>query len=471
MVIRTYFDKNNTIIYNSLTNTARNSVTEIFYGSDNYSDELQYSRYIFHFNESRLKDFFTGGTMPIMSAMTHTLKLTNTGFFDSELLNSQNSSGKDRASSFDLIVFRINQDWDEGCGYDFDTANLSNNSVTSTAPSNWVEARTLTNWSGGTGVYSGSPSGITVGTQHFDQGNENLEIDITGYVNGLLTGNTNYGLGIAYSRALEQTPTSELQYVGFFTRHSQTAYVPIIETIYNKHITDNRSDFYMDVNNKLYLYVNVGGVATNLDSLPTVKVYDNDDVLFSSYTTTAVTHITKGVYSINLKVPDNGTYTSCDLFSDIWSGITIGGISRPNAELQFSLKDSLGYYNVGDTNQFPTKVGFTLSNLNFGEKMIADDIRKVIVSVRHAYTVNQTVNVASLKYRLYIKEGQAQYTIIDFQEVERANNYYYFLLDTASLMPNKYYIDLLLTENQEVTRFPEATCFEVVNQSEMRESQ
>jgi hypothetical protein len=408
--------------------------------------------------------------MPIMSAMTHTLKLTNTGSFDDSYFNSQNATGKDRASSFDLIVFRVNQDWDEGCGYDFDTANLSNNSVTSTAPSNWVEARTLTNWSGGTGVYSGSPSGITVGTQHFDQGNENLEIDITGYVNGLLTGNTNYGLGIAYSRALEQTPTSELQYVGFFTRFSQTAYVPIIETKYNKYISDNRSNFALDVNNKLYLYVNVGGQPTNLDSLPTVKIYDNDDVLFSSYTTTAVTHITKGVYSIDIKVPSNG-FNDCDIFSDIWSGITIGGISRPNAELQFSLKDSTTYYNVGDTNQYPNKIGFNIAGINNKERLISSDIRKVIVSVRHAYTVEQTIDVATLQYRIFIKEGQSQFTIIDFENVERANNYNYFLIDTASLEPNEYYIDLKVINNQEVTTFPEVTSFIIVNQSEMRESQ
>lgn len=468
MVIKNYINKNNTLIFNSLTNTARNPVLELYRGGE--IDNLQYSRYIFRFDHERIKTLYTGNTFPILSALTHTLHFTNTGFFDSSLLTSETADGKARSSSFDLIVFKINQDWDEGCGYDYDTANLLDNSVVSTAPSNWVESRTLTTWSGGNGVYSGSPSGITIATQHFDQGNENLEVDITDYVNGLLTGDTNYGLGIAYTRALEETPTSDLQYVGFFSRFTQTIYQPYVETRYNKHITDARSNFYTDVNNRLYLYVNIANNPTNLDSLPTCKIYDNNDVLFSSYTSTAVTHVTKGVYSIDIKVPDNGS-NNCTIYSDVWSGLTIGGITRPAAELQFSLKDSNDYYNINDTNQYPNKIGFTISNLNHKEKLISNDVRKVIVSVRHAYTVNQSVSVSSLQYKIFMKEGQSQITMIDYTDVEMANGYYYFLLDTASFLPSEYFIDLKVNANQEVTTFPEVTSFIIINRTELRESQ
>ena len=45
MVVRTYFDRNNTILYNSEINTGKNPVTELYYGGDSYS------RFIFHFNE------------------------------------------------------------------------------------------------------------------------------------------------------------------------------------------------------------------------------------------------------------------------------------------------------------------------------------------------------------------------------------------------------------------------------------
>ena len=84
--------------------------------------------------------------------------------------------GKDRASSFDLIAFKINQSWDNGVGYDYDICDLINGECAfSNSPSNWVSPKTGLYWNNGAGVYSGSSSGITVATQHFDKGNENIE--------------------------------------------------------------------------------------------------------------------------------------------------------------------------------------------------------------------------------------------------------------------------------------------------------
>ena len=56
MVIRTYFDKNNTIISNSIANTGLNPVAELFYGG--YDGIEKYSRFLFHFDESRIKDLY-----------------------------------------------------------------------------------------------------------------------------------------------------------------------------------------------------------------------------------------------------------------------------------------------------------------------------------------------------------------------------------------------------------------------------
>lgn len=469
MIIKTYITKSNTIIFNELTNTANNPVTELFYGAPDNSQ--LYSRFLFKFDESRLKTFYTGGTFTSLTALTHTLKLTNTGSFDKALLNGTTADGKDRASSFDLIVFKINQNWDEGVGYDYEICSPLNVQCShSINPSNWIEAQTGIQWSGGTGVYSGSSSGVTIGTQHFDQGNEDINIDITNYVNGLLTGDTNYGLGIAYIRALEETPTTNLQYVGFFTNHTQTFYEPYVETIYSRHIADDRNNFFLDKNNKLYLYSNLRGNPTNLDTLPTVKIYDNNDVLFSSYTTSAVTHVTKGVYSIDIKVPTTANYTDCTLFTDVWSGITIGGIQRPNIELEFGLKDSMGYYDIGSNDGLPVKVGFTTSGIKNNESIIRGNIRKVLISIRVPYTVEQTTSVTSLEYRLYVKEGTAQLTVIDYQPVEMPNNQPYFLIDTNSLIPNTYYIDLKLISNLEVITTNEVITFIVVNLSELKQS-
>ena len=51
MVIRTYFDKNNTMVNNSNVNTGLNPVTELFYGGA--IGQQQYSRFLFHFDETK----------------------------------------------------------------------------------------------------------------------------------------------------------------------------------------------------------------------------------------------------------------------------------------------------------------------------------------------------------------------------------------------------------------------------------
>lgn len=468
MVIRTYFSKNNTIVSNNNVNTGLNPISELFYGGA--VGELQYSRLLFHFDETRLKSLYTGGTFTDLSKLTHTLRLTNTGAFDKGLLNGTMES-KARACSFDLILFKINQDWDNGVGYDYSTCGVLNGSCAfSNGPSNWINPQTSTSWSGGTGVYSGSPSGITVTTQHFDLGNENIEMDITDYVNGVLTGDTNYGLGIAYARAFEQMNTTLLQYVGFFTNNTQTFYEPYVETIYSNHITDDRNNFYLDKANKLYLYVNLAGNPTNLDSTPSVNVYDQNDTLFSAYTSSAVTHVTKGVYSIDITVPTTAT-NDCTMYTDIWTGITINGIQRPNIELNFVMVNSLNYYNIGDNDSLPKKVAVNVSGIQNQERIKRGDIRKVIVSARIPYTVEQTQNISGMKYRLYVSEGRNEFTVTDFQPIEMASNYYYFLLDTASLIPNTYYLDILVESNLETTTLKNSLQFEIVSLTDFRRSQ
>lgn len=462
MVIRTYFDKNNTIQYNDLTNTGLNPVTELFYGGD--TSKTKYSRFLFYFDESRIKSFYTGGTMPDLAKMTHTLNLTNTSAFDEELLNQQTADGKDRANSFDLILFRIGQNWDEGSGYDYLTTKFIGGvgNTVSVNASNWSEAQNNTYWDGGNGVYSGSASAVTIQTIHFDKGNEHIELDITDTVNDYLSGgSTNYGLGIAFTRIFEETPSDDYQYVGFFTRHTQTFYEPYVETKYNEQILDDRNRFYLDKPNKLYLYVNLGGEATNLDSNPTVVISDNNGVVITAIT--ATTHVTKGVYSVDLQL-DSTNYTPELMFTDTWSGLTIGGVNRNPVELEFLLKDSSCYYNIGTDEELPKKYGFSVNGIKRDERIIRGDIRRVNISARIPYTVDQQQVIDNIQYRLYVKEGKGEVTVIDYENVHRTAFSNYFLLDTESLIPQTYYLDIKVTSNGEVTTVKNVINFDIVSE-------
>jgi hypothetical protein len=295
-----------------------------------------------------------------------------------------------------------------------------------------------------------------------------MDMDITDYVNGILTGDTNNGIAIAFKNAYELLQTDEPQYVGFFTRHTNTVYTPYLETRYDEFIRDDRNDFFLDKDNKLYLYVNLGGTPTNLDTLPTVTIADNEGTVVSAFTQSDVSHVTKGVYSINANLSSGSGYAEGSLFTDTWSGITINGISRPPIELDFEVKSAEKYYNIGANTMLPKKIVTTVSGMNRGERIKRGDLRKIIVTNRIPYTVNQTQVVDNIEYRLYVREGRNDYTVTDWHPIEMTVNHNYFILDTLSLTPGSYKLDLKVTSNLEITTYDNIMEFDIVGEAENR---
>jgi len=463
MVIRNYIEKNNTIIKDTSINTGRNPIAELWYGGK--SSTTDYTRHLIYFDILDIQDRYTNGELGNLSNVTHTLKMCNSSTFDINLQAQKLLDGKQRTSSFDLILFRINKSWDEGCGYDYQrlfTIEDDNNITFIESASNWLNATTLDTW-GEPGVYSGSPSAITITTQHFDKGNENIEMDITDEVNSLITGGTtNYGYGVAFERDLELLIKTPAQYVGFFTRHTQTYYEPFVETIHDNTILDDRKNFYRGKLNKLYLYSNIGGEPTNLDNNPSVKIYDENAVLFSSITTAQTVQVTTGIYYAEIFVPI--TQEDCVLFSDVWGDVNINGVSRPEVGLEFEIKDDDEYYNIGNNEGLPIEYVMSLSGVKRDEKIKRGEKRKIMVSARLPYTINESKVIDGLEYRLWVREGNTQVSVIDWQDINRTYLKNYFILDTSWMIPNEYFIDIKLTSNMQVITYTEQMKFQVVNQ-------
>jgi hypothetical protein len=280
-----YFKRNNTIVYNNHVNTGRNPVTELTFGyALDVLSSPGYSRFIFDLDLSLLQEKIEEGIISTeCSNLTHKLHLTNTSKFDEELLNEMTTTGRRRATSFDLILFRIPenngsaQNWDEGVGYDYTpTKKTINSSIGSQSikgiqtdksfsdrPSNWFQTTTLDFWSE-PGIYNNENEGnfnfddlTIVATQHFEFGNEDAEFDMTDEINGVLDGTITgiSGWGIAYLPDVENiTGLTENYSVGFFTRHTQTFYEPYLQTTYGDLVEDDRTSFSELKENKLYLY-------------------------------------------------------------------------------------------------------------------------------------------------------------------------------------------------------------------------
>jgi len=61
-VYKSYFNRNNTLVFNSYTNTGRNPIVELFFGRvDNVLIPKGYSRFIFDIDLSQLQDKISNG--------------------------------------------------------------------------------------------------------------------------------------------------------------------------------------------------------------------------------------------------------------------------------------------------------------------------------------------------------------------------------------------------------------------------
>ena len=233
---RSYFSKGNTLIEDNLTNNSQNPVTEISYGTVNGI----VSRYIFEIDLDSLGANINSGSITQGNISKHILHMTNTIAFRSDLLGSNFPDQEtERASSFSLEFFTITEDWDEGSGYDFVYIDEEFPSLPQQA-ANWtnrIEAP-LTPWTEEGGLITGATGTSQIlGTLTFSKGNEDIDLDITDYVNSLLTGGTgftsvNFGIGIRFLDDIESLPTQYRRAVAFHTNKTHTFYEPYIETTY-----------------------------------------------------------------------------------------------------------------------------------------------------------------------------------------------------------------------------------------------
>lgn len=444
-VFRTYFSKDNTIIKNKYVNTGLNPVTELFYGTP----EKLYSRYLFDFDITKIKNLIEDYSIP-ENNIKHSLKLTNTLAYE-KFVTYKN----EHATSFDLVLFKIPEFWDEGIGYDFQYDNeiLDLNNTIRSTPSNWYNKTTLSGWSE-YGVYSGTTSDNynVVDTIHFDIGDENIDLDITDLITELIISGTSnfYGLGLAFTSDYENMDGVNLTRVAFYGRATHTFFEPFIETTWIENIKDDRNDFQYNKSNKLYLYTNINKSPVNLDESPQsviIKDYNDEIVL----TLTAVTHEGKGVYSVNFELESND-YDNITLvnFTDIWSGLTLNSKSLPDVKMEFTVKEN-NYFNIGNEVYEPEELIVNFTGIKKGEKIPKGEKRKIIVTAKELYGYDK-INIDSIYYHIYVKQGNTKITVIPETNINMAFNQNYFYLDTSWMISQDYNLEIIVHSNDTITR-------------------
>jgi hypothetical protein len=303
--------------------------------------------------------------------------------------------------------------------------------------------------------FAAGEESIIIGRQHFDIGNENIELDITSIFNKMMDGEIkNNGIGIAYSPLLENSSADgDEEYTGFLTDKTNTFFAPFIETIYDDAIDDDRANFVLDKNNRLYLYCSFGGNLDNLDALPTCTINEQQY---------DVKQYSKGIYYIDITLPSSA-FTAPIMLYDTWGGIIYQGNKLDDVELDFTVQDKKNYFNIG--TGLPSAIGFTpsVSGVKDDEEIKRGDIRKIAITAKVNYKTNTSMNINSMEARLYVKDGEAENDIIPFMKVNRTFLENYFILDTNMLIPQKYYIDVRISYGMQSIIHHDVTHFKIVD--------
>jgi hypothetical protein len=453
---RSYFSKNNTILKDSTINTAKSPTTEIYYGEG-------ISRFIFTVDFNDLQNKISNGDLVVDSNTRHYLKMTNTVIGDSKLIGNDKSTGRQRATSFDLVLFELNEQWDEGVGYDYEFIEYIDefgNKLYDQRPSNWFNKTTLSGWTS-PGVYT---TGSTIiATSHFVNGNENIDIDITNYVNGIiLSGNTNYGLGIKFDQPYESVNNLETeQSVSFFSKYTQTFFEPFVESVFDDGIEDNRQNFITERTNNLYLYVTKGTNFYDLDNQPTVDILDSLNIPISGLTGLTTTKIRKGIYKVSFGI----TGQLCDgkrFFYDKWKNLNIDGISISDITQKFVPKPFTFGYSIGENPTETQSYKIQFSGIKQNEKIIRGELKKIVLNLK-SIEQPKTILFDEVYYRIFVKEGKTNVIVYDWTKTDVTNENSFFL-DTSYLIPREYFMEFKAKTYTEEIFYDEYVKFEIISE-------
>ena len=307
MSIKRYFASEDNTITNAFkenlrlrgtgSNMGASDILEVFsiYGqtidSTTTSGSQELSRILVKFpvegtTAGHIKASRTAGEIPGSGSVDFFLKLYNA------------RHGQTVPRNLKVNVLAVSQSWSEGTGLDMDE-------YKDLGVCNWIERQTATAWEKIGGDYHTSAYTATNGTMPgytftFENGNEDLEVNVTSLVEEWLDETqSNYGFGIflhesqeAYHSASGGTDTGSVLHntagakdsfftKKFFARGSQFFYKrPIIEARWDSAKKDNRGNFVYSSslapaannNQTLFLYNYVDGQLTNIPSTTTVYV-------------------------------------------------------------------------------------------------------------------------------------------------------------------------------------------------------
>ena len=308
---------------------------------------------------------------------------------------------------YSLVVNPVSRSWDEGYGLDMET-------YKDTGPVNWISASNAEAWTAEGGDFYSSPSF----SQYFEEGTEDLEVDITSLVEEWISGSIpNYGLAVKLSSSLESEERS--YYTKKFSARGSEYFFkrPWIEARFDATVKDDRGRFYLynpfvpesESYNTLYIYNRFKGNLYDIPAVGTGSIYVR---LYSSLssplpppltllggdTVATGSWVSTGVYKAQL-----GINTSLEEVFDVWfdgggNAIGSGGPSGKGIEI----------INPDEETNF-TKDDFVISITNLKSVYRSDERTRFHLFIRsrnwnpNSYTSLNTTPKTEIVHDLYYK--------------------------------------------------------------------
>lgn len=257
-------------------------------------EKLEESRILLKFDTEEIKSYYE---QSFPSGVKFILKLTNA------------VHPFTLARNYGIKVYALAEDFVEGNGVDMD-------SYSDVGVSNWTERKVATSWT--------SPGGLTgnetlLGTQNIDTGEEDLEIDITSYIQSVFdNGTIDNGFAVIMDENITGGAQTQNFYTKkFFARSSQYFFKrPVIEARDSRTNSDDRgrlfksSPLVSDNIQKLYLYNSSKGVRSDITGVVGLELFENELMTTPIQAGIVVQKTSTGVYEASLTIPSSVQVTT-----------------------------------------------------------------------------------------------------------------------------------------------------------------
>ena len=133
-------------------------------------------------------------------------------------------------------------------------------------------------------------------------------------------------------------------------------------------------------------------------------------------------------------------------------------------ELDFTLKDSPSFFNIGNALESESA---TFSPSVYGieerEQIKRGDIRRLVINAKPSYTYNTYQLLDSMDVRLYVKDGTREIDVIEWDKVNKSFTNNYYMIDTNILVPNRYYLDVRIKYGMNTIIHHDVLSFDIVD--------